>query len=50
MILGTNIEVGHKLLTQQGWRKVLQKTDTGVILNKGQFIKFGEEVLGWKIN
>lgn len=45
--LGTNIQEGHKIKTQWGWRKVLGVTDEGAKVKEG-IVKFGETVFGWK--
>ena len=46
--LGTNVEVGNKILTKDGWQKIKNKFDDMIITNKGNEIKFGEEIYGWK--
>ena len=44
--LGTNIQVGQKIKTSNGWRKVLRVTDSGVTVKEG-IISFGEIIYGW---
>ena len=46
--LGKNIQIGHKIKTTDGWKKVTNKNDAGVVLTGGKEIKFGERVFGWK--
>lgn len=45
--LGTNIQAGQKIMTKDGWRKVLDVTEEGAKVKEG-VIKFGETVYGWK--
>lgn len=47
--LGTNIQVGHKIRTAAGWRKILSVTTEGAMTSDG-LVKFGTIVHGWKIS
>ena len=47
--LGTNVEVGNKVLTKNGWEKIASKFDDMIVTDKGTEIKFGEEIYGWKL-
>lgn len=46
--LGKNIQVGQKVKTLQGWRKVLEVTEGGVVVKEG-LIAFGQTIYGWRI-
>ena len=46
--LGTNVEVGNKILLKTGWTKILQKKESGVEVSGG-FIEYGQTIYGWKI-
>ena len=46
--LGKNIQVGQKIKTKTGWRKVLEVNGKGVIIKEG-LIEFGQTVYGWKV-
>ena len=45
--LGKNIEVGQKIKTSNGWRKILAVLGEGAVL-KDETVKFGATVYGWK--
>ncbi len=47
-VLGKNIQVGQKIKTQKGWRKVREVTEKGARVTEG-IIEFGSVVYGWKI-
>ncbi|MDA3803172.1 MAG: hypothetical protein PF488_04785 [Patescibacteria group bacterium] len=46
--LGTNVNVGNKILLQTGWRKITAIKENGVEVS-GNFIEYGWEIYGWKI-
>lgn len=46
--LGKNIQVGHKIKTSHGWRKVLSISDKGAQVKEGD-IKYGDTVYGWRL-
>ena len=45
--LSTSIEVGHKIKTGKGWRKVIEVNEEGA-KTKDELIKFGDTVYGCK--
>lgn len=45
--LSNNIKVGQKIKTINGWRKVKDIIDSGVVVKEG-IIEFGSIVYGWK--
>ncbi len=47
--LGKNIQVGQKIKTNAGWRKVLKVTEDGAVVKEG-LIEFRQTVYGWKSN
>jgi hypothetical protein len=47
MKLSTLIKVGQKIKTSKGWEKVIEVTIDGA-RTKDSFVKFGDEVSGWK--
>ncbi len=47
--LGTNVQIGNKILTETKWEKIIEKTERGIVTKDGTQIKFGEEIYGWKI-
>ena len=47
--LGKNIQVGQKIKTNMGWRKVLEVNEKGATVKEG-LIEFGQTVYGWKSN
>jgi len=47
--LGTNVQVGNKILTQDGWEKITEKLEDGIVTKKGKKILFGETIYGWKL-
>lgn len=46
--LGKNVEVGQKIKTANGWRKIKAISDDGAMVSD-EFVKFGNVVYGWKI-
>ena len=46
--LGKSIEVGQKIKTNHGWRKILKVNKDGATV-KEELIKFGQEIYGWKL-
>lgn len=46
--LGTNVCVGQKIKTAQGWRKIKEVTNSGAVVKEG-IINFGEVIYGWTI-
>ncbi len=46
-VLSKNIEAGQKIRTANGWRKIKQVTEEGVIVKEG-LVEFGEVIYGWK--
>jgi len=45
--LGKNIQIGQKIKTSLGWRKIKNVTSDGAVVKEG-LIKFGSTVYGWK--
>ena len=45
--LSTNIEIGQKIKTANGWRKIKEITEDGAMVKEG-LIRFGDTVYGWK--
>lgn len=48
MTLSDNVKIGQKIRTCNGWRKILEINETGVLVKEGQ-VSFGHTILGWKI-
>ena len=46
--IGPNIKVGQKILTETGWKTVLEVTSSGIRHSEGE-LPFGALVLGWKL-
>jgi len=47
--LSSSVEVGNRILLSTGWEKIVQKFDDMVVTEKGTEVKYGGEVLRWKI-
>jgi len=47
--LGTNVQIGNKILLKTGWEKIIKIKKDGVETASG-FIEFGWEIYGWKLN
>ena len=45
--LGKRIQVGQKIKTNFGWRKIKEVTEKGAIVQEG-CIQFGETIYGWQ--
>lgn len=45
--LGRSIQVGQKIKTNDGWRKVLKIDERGAFVKEG-LIEYGQTVYGWK--
>jgi len=45
--LGTNVEVGNKILLKTGWAKVTAVRENGLEVS-GDLIEYGWEIYGWK--
>ena len=45
--LSKSIQVGQQIKTPNGWRKVLEVNEEGVVTKDG-LTKFGASVYGWK--
>ena len=46
--LGTNVQVGNKILLKTGWSKINQVNERGAEVESG-FIEYGQTIYGWKI-
>ena len=46
--LGTNVQIGNKILTKTGWNEIVAIKEDGAETPAG-FIEFGKEIFGWKI-
>jgi len=46
--LGTNVEIGNKILLKTGWAKITAIKEKGVEVS-GNFIEYGSKIYGWKI-
>jgi len=46
--LGTNVQVGNKILLKTGWKKITKIREDGVEVS-GNFIEYGWTIYGWKI-
>ena len=46
--LGKGVSIGDKILLKDGWNKIVAIFDDMVVTNKGNEVKFGGEILGWK--
>jgi len=46
--LGKTVAIGQKIKTANGWRKVLDITDVGVLTKDG-VTAFGDTIYGWKL-
>ena len=46
--LGTNVQVGNKILLKTGWHKITKIREDGVEVS-GNFIEYGWEIYGWKL-
>ena len=45
--LGTNVQVGNKIMLKTGWHKVTAIKENGVEVS-GNLVEYGQTIYGWK--